>query len=212
MIERIIFDLDNTLIPWKNEYYITFNKVLDKLNYQYDDYFISKLIEAVDNYESEYKTYNKSDMMELMNKYTKEKLPDNFIDLWLEELSLCCEATDKDIVETLDYLYHKYDLVILTNWFAYSQINRLRKAGIYKYFSKVYCTDTFPMKPNKESYLIAAGSYEVSKCLMIGDSIKSDVEGALKVGMNAIYYNYENKENANGYKSINKIKELMNIL
>jgi len=211
MIERIIFDLDDTLISWKNEYYKTFNKILDELNYQYDETFIKKLIEAVDDYESIYKTYNKKDMLDLMSKYTKIKLPDNFIDLWLEELSSCCELASDDIIETLDYLYYKYDLVILTNWFAYSQINRLKRAGIFKYFSNVYCSDTFLIKPNKESYLTAAGLYNVSKCLMIGDNVNDDVEGALKVGMNAIYYNYKNKKNTN-YKEINNLKQLISLL
>ena len=35
MIKRVIFDIDNTLIPWKEEYYDEINKVLDSLNIEH---------------------------------------------------------------------------------------------------------------------------------------------------------------------------------
>ena len=40
MIKRVIFDIDNTLIPWKEEYYNEINEVLDSLNIKHtqEDY------------------------------------------------------------------------------------------------------------------------------------------------------------------------------
>ena len=37
MIKRVIFDIDNTLIPWKSEYDKEIEKVLDELNIQYTE-------------------------------------------------------------------------------------------------------------------------------------------------------------------------------
>ena len=37
MIKRVIFDIDNTLIDWKEEYNQEINKVLDELKIQYTE-------------------------------------------------------------------------------------------------------------------------------------------------------------------------------
>ena len=48
---------------------------------------------------------------------------------------------------------------------------------------------------------------------MIGDSLKYDIEGALKIGLKAILYDYNNKLPDNEeYIKINKLEELKNIL
>lgn len=35
MIKRVIFDIDNTLIPWKDEYFNEINNVLDELKVEH---------------------------------------------------------------------------------------------------------------------------------------------------------------------------------
>lgn len=212
MIKRIIFDLDDTLIKWKSEYWASFDRVLERINYNYDTHFIQKLIAAIENYEKIYSVFNKDDMLHLLNKNIERPLPNNFIDYWLEELSLCSEQASDDLIKTLNYLHNKYDLVVLTNWFTVSQVNRLKKAGIASYFSEVYCADKFPIKPNPESYLTAVGDYQISDCIMIGDSVDCDIDGALKIGLRAILYNPKN-HNVNGdYQVITKLDNLIEIL
>ena len=36
-MKKIIFDLDDTLIMWKSEYYDTLNKTLDYFNIKYEE-------------------------------------------------------------------------------------------------------------------------------------------------------------------------------
>ena len=73
MIKRVIFDIDNTLIPWKEEYYDEINKVLDSLNIEHtkDDY--NKIKEAFSEYENEYYTFDRKLMLDYINKYTKKQ-------------------------------------------------------------------------------------------------------------------------------------------
>ena len=66
------------------------------------------------------------------------------------------------------------------------------------------------MKPNKESYIAAAGNKKIEECIMIGDSIKNDVEGALNCGMQAIHFN-PNKMGSQ-YTSIQNFLELKQML
>ncbi len=56
------------------------------------------------------------------------KLPDNFLERWSENLKTCIpEKIDNDIIETLEYLSKKYDLVILSNWLTDSHKLKLKK-------------------------------------------------------------------------------------
>ena len=119
--------------------------------------------------------------------------PDNFVDAWIKYLSDCTEKASKEIIDTLEYLKSKYDLVILSNWFTESQENRLKKMGIDKYFSKQIYTDKVKNKPNKETFMEAVKPYNIDECIMIGDSIEKDIKGAEDIGMKTILINNETK-------------------
>ena len=205
MVKRIIFDLDNTLIMWKDAYLEALKKTIDyyKLNIDYIE--LNNYIEQYENY---YLNYDKEKMLLFLSKKINQKLSMDFLDMWLYELGYMADY-DKDISDTLEYLSKKYELVVLTNWFKDSQVERLKTAKIEKYFKEIYAGEEV-IKPSKESFLMAASDKKIDECIMIGDSLKIDVEGALEVGMKAILldqndeYNYEPK--------IKKIKDLKEIL
>ncbi len=212
MIKKIIFDLDNTIIMWNDTYYKSLNKTFEHLNIDYSEEAITKIKEAVDNYEKEYNTFDKTDMKNMFEEYSKIKLPNNFIDTWIYYLKECYpKKIDKNLVDTLEYLSSKYELVVLTNWFTESQVGRLKNCGLLKYFKEVIGTDNILNKPNKESYLKAIYPNNIKDCVMVGDSIDKDIKGAINLGMNAILCDYKNKYNGN-LKNIKKIEELKNIL
>lgn len=50
-IKRIIFDLDNTLIDWKEEYWNAVREAFIEMNLQYNDDTLKKVKRAVDMYE-----------------------------------------------------------------------------------------------------------------------------------------------------------------
>ena len=213
MIKRIIFDLDNTLITWKDEYWNAVNRTFEKLDLQYTDEDIEKIKCAVDYYEDgRNDRYNKKIMKNTLEQFLEYELPENFIEIWLENLGECAPTTlDKEVIDTLEYLKQKYDLVVLTNWFRYTQVTRLKSAGIIEYFDDIYTGDTV-LKPYKESYMNACGQYSPSECLMIGDTIDKDVLGPNKYGIDSIYYNPEGKEYDKkkiiSIDNFNEIKEL----
>lgn len=218
MIKRLIFDLDNTLIDWKNEYWeTTLKNVFRDLNINESRELKNIVIQSVDNYESRNEYFNKQKMLDDINDNLEKKLPIEFIELCLKYLEKCVpQEADKNLIETLEYLNNKYELVVLTNWFEYQQAKRLENLGILKYFKKVYAPENFKMKPNSESYIVAVENNKPIECAMIGDNINTDIDGAINVGINAIYYNKNKKldldKNKNGYITINKLKNLMDIL
>lgn len=217
MIKRIIFDIDNTLIDWKAEYWDCLKNIFDELNLPYSSETKAKIQHAVDNYEDGTNfTYTKESMMNAIEEELGYKLPESFFDIWIRYLGMCVpEKADDEVVYTLQYLKQKYNLVVLSNWFKKSQDERLKRLGLDKYFSRTYMTENIPMKPNKEAFEIAKGPYEFSECVMVGDSLKTDVSGAVNANMNVIFYDRNNiKINSNKHimATIRKFTELTDIL
>ena len=113
-IKRLIFDLDDTLIEWKDEYWKAANKALDELKIKYDKSDIDKIKRAVDILEDGSNiTYDKKRMTEIINNTIGYEIPENFVDIWLKYLGDCVpNELDNDIIKTLKYLKEKYDMVI----------------------------------------------------------------------------------------------------
>ncbi|MBQ7295798.1 MAG: YjjG family noncanonical pyrimidine nucleotidase [Clostridia bacterium] len=76
-----------------------------------------------------------------------------------------------------------YNLYIVTNGIEKTQKKRLGKAGILSYFKELFVSETIGhQKPKKEyfDYVLAhISERDKSKVLLIGDSLTSDIKGAL---------------------------------
>jgi len=204
-IKRIIFDLDNTLIPWKNEYSKGFKRVIEEYNLKID---YKREAEVTDTYESFYDSYKKEYLLEHFNKVFEQNVKIDFINKWLEYVGEMSEEIP-EVTEVLEYLSKKYELVVLTNWFKESQEKRLEIAGMRKYFLKVVGGDEYK-KPDPNSYKLAIDNLKPEECIMIGDNLELDIKGAVKAGLNAIYLNP--KEEKCEFKSIKSLSELKDIL
>ena len=213
MIKRVILDIDNTLIPWIEEYDKEINKILDELNIEYTNEDYNNILEAMSAYENEYYTFNKKIMLDYINQYTNKKYPIEFINNIIDSWANCVpDKIEKETIETLKYLNSKYELVILTDWFGNQQSNRLEKLDILKYFQKVYSAEKTKRKPFKEAFIQAIGNNSPEECIMIGDNLERDIKGALNAGLNAVYYNPNHKEFDVGCPDIARIEELTEIL
>lgn len=116
-------------------------------------------------------------------------------------------------LETLDYLKTNYALHIITNGFSESQKVKIAGSGLQTYFQTVIISDEHNLiKPEIEIFRLAenlAGA-ETQDCVMIGDSLESDMVGAKNAGWDAIYFN-ESKQHAHEGISISSLKELIKL-
>lgn len=212
MVKRLIFDLDDTIIMWDDKYDVSLEKTLNDFNISYDDDVLKTLVRVINEYDDVYDIYKFENFRSMMSKYTQIDLPIGFAERWNEYLYLAFpQQKDLELIDTLEYLSRKYELVILSNWFTKTQTERLKNYGVLKYFKEVIGTDLVSNKPSKEAFLKACGEYDINECIMIGDSLEKDVKGALNAGIRAILYDYKNIYTGD-IENIKNISELKNIL
>lgn len=209
MIKKIIFDLDNTLIEWKDEYISALINTLKKLNINYSIDKIKQIDLAITEYENYNNTCSENNFLEFINKRCNIDLPIEFVNILLEEQTNCFEQFGDSEIDILEYLSNKYELIILSNWFTYTQEKRLEKAGILKYFSFVSGGDKHILKPSIEAFNMIDNPRE---CVMIGDNIKNDIEPAIELGMQAILITNKNVRKDLRYRKIRKLEELKEML
>lgn len=208
MIKRIIFDIDNTLIDFPESYKEGYQQVLDKYNI---DKKADDLYDAIGVYEEsgKYDKYDFDELLKVINEYLHLELDDNFLNDYFKMYNHLPTYVSDSVKETLEYLSKKYELVTLSNWFTSSQEERLKYADIDKYFTKVYGTDIVSMKPKEEAFKAVLGDYRIDECLMIGDSIKMDIEVPFNMGMNVYHLCKKGKSQ---YPSISALEELKDLL
>lgn len=204
MIKKVIFDLDNTLMPFPKHFEEGFKEVLNKHNVDIEPILLYK---AVGTYETsgKYEYYNKGELVKVINNVLELKLDISFIDDFFNMYDKLITEIDKEVIETLEYLKSKYELYIISNWFTDSQKSRLKEAGILKYFDGVYGTDIIPMKPKRECFMSVIGDLNPDECVMIGDNLEVDIKVPYEMGMKVFHLN---KFGTSKYPTIRKIEEL----
>jgi len=203
MIKRLIFDVDGTLISGVSFIPAT-EKALKKVNL----YSKENAIKIQGNYmiyEKNHNNYNRKDYLNHIFKCLGRTVDERFLDIFFEELGLCISKNNEKLIKTLEMLSQKYELVLLTNYFEIVQMTRLKNMKIDKYFLECFGEDL--IKPNKDAFLKACGNHKPCECVMIGDSIKLDVEAALNSGLKAIWIT-EEKENHDNIIKIDKVENI----
>ena len=96
--------------------------------------------------------------------------------------------------ESLDYLTNKgYQLHLITNGFEKTQHSKLQNSGLHKYFAEVITSEgSNSLKPHKEIFEYAMNRVNcgADECIMIGDSIEVDIQGAMNAGMDQVFVNH----------------------
>lgn len=205
-VNRIIFDLDNTLI---------------KHDFESENLIISKELGFENSIEFK-RQY--SDMFKKHSSYINWKpITEEYFASVIENLMPILKIngkSGKDVLkalydikpgklmdgakELLEYLYSKdYEIVALTNWFYKHQLMILHHLGISNYFEKMYAWDDYYAKPNRLAMMRALASTDPINNVIIGDDPIGDITTAKKCGIKTIGFNI----NHDDFKKCSKIKE-----
>ena len=112
-----------------------------------------------------------------------------------------------------------YDLYIVTNGIEKTQKNRLTKSGLLPFFTEIFVSETIGhQKPKKEYFdyvLSHIKEKDIDKIILVGDSLTSDIKGAMNVGLESVWLNLKGKELPEEYKPdyvISDVREVRGIL
>ena len=118
--------------------------------------------------------------------------------------------------ETLDYLFPKYPMVIVTNGFDELQTTKMKSAGIKDYFKHVVTSQRAGnRKPSREifEFALSESGFKPAEAVMIGDNLLTDIVGARTAGLDTVYFNPANKtHDENVTFEISSLRELRTLL
>lgn len=115
-------------------------------------------------------------------------------------------------------LSERYDIYIITNGVAVTQHRRIDSCGYVKYIKGMFVSEeTGFAKPKKEyfDYVLSAIGAKSEECIVIGDTLSSDILGANNAGIDCIWYNPTKEALPEGFKvtfevdSLEKIAEIL---
>lgn len=94
-------------------------------------------------------------------------------------------------------LYGKYKLYLASNGTAVVQQGRMTSADLYPYFEESFVSQELGHnKPSKEYFEAAFAripGFEPEECLMVGDSLTSDILGGKNAGLRTVWVNPHHK-------------------
>ena len=203
--KHIFFDLDRTLWDFDKNSHEAYQEIYEKYNlYQ----------RGVSSFEAFTKSYLRHND-ELWALYVEGKIEKSYLtwrrfevtllDFGIDDPELARQIGHEYItispkktnlfpnsIETLEYLQQLCSLHIITNGFEEVQFNKLRNAGLDKYFDKVITSEAAGCKKPENcifNFALEKANALPTESLMIGDDIEVDIIGAQNVGMDTVFFN-----------------------
>ncbi|HLU80615.1 MAG TPA: YjjG family noncanonical pyrimidine nucleotidase [Flavobacteriaceae bacterium] len=200
-ITDIFFDLDHTLWDFDKNSALAFEAVFAKNKIEIElSAFLEIYVPINHHYWEEYR-YGKILQKDLRFNRLQDTFTELKIQLSKEKIRQISEEYIQhlpksnhlfpDVIEALEYLYKKYNLHIITDGFEPVQWKKLHNSNINHYFKSVTTSEEAgAKKPNAMIFDCAIKKAGCNKntALMIGDNLEADVQGALKYGMQAVYF------------------------
>lgn len=221
----LLFDADNTLLDFNVSEKCSLKKTLESLGFDFNDDIYNSYHEIND---ALWKRLERGEIERSLVKTERfrllfEKYGYSFNDFeYLANLFMNNIATFgipmKGAIETLEALKDRYKIYIVTNGTEFVQLSRLSISGIDEYLDGLYMSQTIGYeKPRVEffDYVISdIGDDDLTKYLVIGDSLTSDIKGAKNKGIDSCYVNYNNTQYREyGPKYVvNSIEEILCLL
>jgi len=225
MIRNVLLDLDDTIFDFKACERLALSVALRSFG-------IAFLPEDLSDYslinDGMWKRFEKGEITrgELMIKrfeiflarYDASVSPTEFADGYMQALSKTDVLID-GAEDVLRILSEKYDLYAVTNGYERTQMGRIRRSGIDRYFKEIFISERVgAVKPNKDFFDYCAQQipdFSIEETVLIGDSPTSDIRGGNAYGLYTIRYNpasLPNPSDAIPDREIRSLTELPTLL
>ncbi len=225
---HLFFDLDHTL--WDFE-----TNSLHALRELFVKYELDKVFESFDQFYEIYEKHNEElwvlyregkitkenlnfdrfytpfSQMGLTNKEIAEQFGSDYLTLSPTKTALMPNA-----IMVLEELRKKYKLHVITNGFKEVQFVKLKNSNLEQYFSKIFISETIGASKPKIAffeYAVKSANARKRECLIIGDNLDTDIDGAINFGLDYVFFNpNKNPHQRVLMNEMSDLKELLNLL
>lgn len=220
---HLLFDADNTLLDFSKSEQIAITEVFDKYNVSLENVELFSRLNDRAWKEYEKGSVSRSELrisrfQSLISHINRFDLDPKVLDSeYFEAMSNTSINVPGSIELCKKCAEMGYKLYIITNGSAYTQNKRINSNVINKYITKAYISEEIGLsKPNKDffDYVLKDIKASSSDCLIIGDSLTSDIQGGINSSIDTCWYNPLNTEPkgiAPTY-TISDLKQLIHIL
>ena len=118
-------------------------------------------------------------------------------------------------VDFLGKIKGKYSLSIITNGIARVQRERIRRTGTESFYDSIFISQEIGFAkpaPRFFSHVLSVLDADRSSCLVIGDSLTSDIKGASDAAIDSVYLSFDGKTSEEATWSVSSYKALINLL
>ncbi|SEA85814.1 putative hydrolase of the HAD superfamily [Flavobacterium gillisiae] len=224
-IKDVFFDLDHTLWDFDKNSEMTFEGIFQRSHPEVEiKIFIEKYVPInqacwklyqYDKISHEELRYNRlKHSFDAINYFVSDEQIESIAQEYIQLLPDNNHLFDGTF-EILDYLNENYKLHIITNGFADVQQRKIKNSKLHDYFHTITNSDMAGVKkPNPIifEYALDLAKAKKENSIMIGDSLDADVQGALDMGLDAIFFNENKTQIGNHIKQVNHLLELKNYL
>lgn len=222
MIKAIIFDYGGTLAESKTPWDIVSEKAVERLSIDGIDVkaidFQNAVMDTVEWRRTIHMEGKEVDSHEFFNHalgilgHSTGRDTTDELEMYVYESSKTEWLADLEIL--LPALSENYKLALLSNAWLEAPRQVLRDKGYGRWFDVMVCSyDIGIPKPDPRifQHTLSLLNVEASEAVMIGDSIKADIEGAINSGLEAIWVDKEGTGEWNGH-TVRIISDLPNII
>ncbi len=225
MIDTILFDLDNTILDFDKAEEIALTKTFRELHINPTKQMMSryseinlaqwKLLEQGKITRDEVKTRRYS---LLFQEFGIESSADQAEEIYEKDLGIGHYFLD-GAEELLRDLHNQYHLYIVTNGTASVQRGRIKSAGLRNYCQDIFISEVIGFnKPRREYFdccFAKIPEFCKDRCIIVGDSLTSDIQGGINAGIRTIWFNHDHIDNISDVHpdyTINSLNELQAVL
>ena len=199
MFEYLFLDLDDTILDFHKAERLAISKTIREFG-----------LEPTEEVLQRYHLINKWHWEQLeLGKLTRAEVLENRFGVLFQEFGVeadktaCARAYEHNLSqghfflpgaeEAVDRLSKKYRLFLASNGTASVQKGRMTSANLYRFFEQVFVSQELGHNKPSLEYFEAAFSripgFDRSKCLMVGDSLTSDIRGGIRAGIKTCWVN-----------------------
>ena len=204
MIRTVFLDLDDTILDFQKGERVAIRETFVHFGLPYNDRTIERYIEinlacwrALERGEMTAAQVLIGRFEMLFNEMKIRLLPSDAQDVYQEFLSKQHDFLP-GAKELLDELKKsgKYRLYMATNGIPEVQWPRIKDSGIRGYFDDIFISYDFGVgKPKKEFFdrcFEKIESFDPRECIIVGDSLTSDIKGGINAGILTCHYDRRN--------------------